>query len=108
MKCSSHQDLCVIRGDSFFYLFEYEYPNGDGVAMTTAKLDVKDRLDDAVPIFTLTESDGLELLDGEILVTISPERTALLTWTGAVYDLEIDGDTTIVSGRVIVQVDVTT
>ena len=113
MVCSKTENLCVIQGDLYTRVVEYVNPDGSPVPLTgyTSRLAVKDRVDDALPIFELTDADGLTVEDGMITIIITAERTALLSWTGAVYDLELTpsggSPETILAGRVEVQDDVT-
>lgn len=116
MTCLATQNICVTKGDTAPVEVYYKNPDGSAVDMTgyTAKFTAKDRVDDQSPIFQLTEVAGITIAatDGMLSVNMTPTQTSLLSWTGAHYDLEVTDAggivTTLVSGRIEVESEITT
>ena len=80
----------------------------------TARMHVRAKITDTVPLLTLTTANsGITLggVAGTVEIYLSDEQTTAITWTSAVYDLEIEfgtGDVRrLMAGSVSVSPEVT-
>ena len=109
MTCYTGETFCIHKGRKFTYSFTYQNPDGGPVDTSgmVIVLDVRDRLDDATPIFQLAEGNGITKDEnaGTILCEFTAAQTALLDWYGAHYCLyDTAGGTQIADGRIEVQI----
>jgi len=60
----------------------------------TIRMHIRKRITDEIPLLSLSTGTGqivaADPVDGSFVVTITDEVTAAITWTSAVYDLEVE------------------
>lgn len=113
MRPGKH-NLVVYQGATFRKTIYYK-PGGVAADLTgfTARCQFRETIDAATEILELTTENGgitLTALEGKIELLITATATAALTFTTAVYDLElIDGTEVIrlIEGRVTLSKEVT-
>ena len=93
MEEAGEYDITIEQGSGFSLALTYEAPEGSLVDFSgsTARLHVREKYSSADTLIELTtENGGIELgNDGSILLSISADDTADLTFSRGVYDLEI-------------------
>jgi hypothetical protein len=86
-------DITIEQGSGFSLALTYEAPEGSLVDFTgsTGRLHVRSKYGATDKLIELTtENGGIELGDdGSILLTMSADDTAELTFSRGMYDLEI-------------------
>jgi hypothetical protein len=93
LEKAGEYDITIEQGSGFSLPLTYEAPEGSFVDFTgsTGRLHVRSKYGATDTLIELTtENGGIELGDdGSILLTISADDTAALTFSRGVYDLEI-------------------
>lgn len=107
-------DLTIYQGATFRKSFVWK---ADGVAVDltgyTARMHIRENLEDASAAITLTTENGGITLGGntgQIDMLITATQTAAITFSSAVYDLELVNGSEVVRfcmGKVIVSKEVT-
>ncbi len=87
-------NLRIVRGSTFDQTLTYKDADGDPIDLTgaTARAQVREEVDSSTILVTLTtENGGLTLGGGAgtIRLQISAVATALLDFSGGVWDLEL-------------------
>ena len=114
-------NLKINQGETFKHTFTWLDANGVAVNLTgmTAKMHIRERLDSATPALVFSSEvidnpDGtitLGGLAGTIQLKLSSTKTSAISWTSAVYDLEVTDIlldvTRVVEGSVSVSKEVT-
>lgn len=119
----SNQDLIILQGATFNPVFFWTLKDADSIEYCccqdedkgtpvdltgcTARLQARDSYASPTVLLDLSTEDGGIILGGDtgiIKLIISAEKTSLINWSRAVYDLEIkhsNGDVTRLMGGVI-------
>ena len=98
----------LTRGDSHLLIVRWTDSELGDLEPDSARLQMRRSLTSSDTMLSLTDEDGLGLNGNEITISLTPEQTTDLL--NGFYDLEVTHDDfvrTILSGRVIVQQDVT-
>ena len=114
-SATAYVNYTEFSGDSLRMSFTYKDEAGTPVDMTsqTVKMDIKVLPDDAVPLLTLTEIDGIVLGNAEsnIVATITDTQTLALGVSDLVYDMEFKDSSghvnTLISGSITLEQGVT-
>lgn len=89
-------NLTIYQGATFSRLIRLKDDDGDAIDLSgaTVRMHIRATVTATATLLELTEANGRALVTdaaaGEITLLISATDTALLTFTTAVYDLEIE------------------
>ena len=115
----SNLPITIYQGATFKHSFQWKYGETAETAQpvdltgATARAQIRKQYSSSTPYVSFTSADGEITLDaqGNIEVSVGPEKTALAPAGGAVWDLEIewlDGDVCrLLQGKVTVSPEVT-
>ena len=113
---TGNTDFYIEQGATFVITLTWKDEEGSLVDLTgcTARMQVRKIVASETVLLELTTGNGrisIDVVKGEITLTVSATDTASLTWKTAVYDLEIvHPDSTItrlLQGNVIISREVT-
>ncbi|MDX2074739.1 MAG: hypothetical protein SFX19_10335 [Alphaproteobacteria bacterium] len=109
-------DFTIYQGATFNRVLTWKDENNDAVDLTgsTARMQLRESVDDADPFLSLTtENGGIALggAAGTITLAISAADTAVITKTSGVYDLELVSAggivTRLLAGKILVSKEIT-
>lgn len=116
-------NLKINQGETYRHsiLWKDETKQAVNVSGYTARMHVRENITDSTPLLVLTTEGGVGTdgtislpspqSNGEIRLYISAEKTASITWSSGVYDLEMvapNGDVTrLIEGTVSISKEVT-